>query len=73
MRVSDRTSPLLDLPAPVPDSPPAGRFLAITEEELQRIVLDIHDGPVQQLFAAQAQVSLLQKLLARGTRAPPPT
>jgi signal transduction histidine kinase len=66
MRVSDRTSPVLDPPAPVPDPTPARRFLAVTEEELQRIVLDIHDGPVQQLFAAQAQVSLLQKLLARG-------
>lgn len=66
MRVLDRTSPLLDSPAPAPDAIPARRFLAVTEEELQRIVLDIHDGPVQQLFAAQAQVSLLQKLLARG-------
>jgi len=30
----------------------AKRLLAVTEEELQRIVLDINDGPVQNLFAA---------------------
>ncbi len=38
----------------------AQRILAVTEEELQRIVLDIHDGPVQQLFAARSQLSALQ-------------
>ncbi len=35
------------------------RILAVTEEELQRIVLDIHDGPVQKLFAAAMQLDLL--------------
>jgi signal transduction histidine kinase len=35
------------------------RLLAVTEEELNRIVLDIHDGPVQNLFAA---LSLLTRL-----------
>jgi signal transduction histidine kinase len=39
----------------------ARRILAVTEEELQRIILDIHDGPVQHLFAALSQVELLQK------------
>lgn len=38
----------------------AKRLLAVTEEELQRIVLDIHDGPVQNLFAALSQLTLLQ-------------
>lgn len=38
----------------------AQRILAVTEEELQRIVLDVHDGPVQQLFAARSQLSALQ-------------
>src|SRR5260221_14534061 len=28
------------------------RILAVTEEELSKIILDIHDGPVQNLFAA---------------------
>ena len=28
------------------------RILSVTEEELTRLVLDIHDGPVQKLFAA---------------------
>jgi hypothetical protein len=36
----------------------ARRLLAVTEEELQRIVLDIHDGPVQNLFAALSQLTL---------------
>jgi signal transduction histidine kinase len=38
----------------------ARRILAVTEEELQRIILDIHDGPVQKLFAALSQLYLLQ-------------
>jgi signal transduction histidine kinase len=38
----------------------ARRILAVTEEELQRIILDIHDGPVQKLFAALSQVNVLQ-------------
>jgi signal transduction histidine kinase len=44
----------------------ARRILAVTEEELQRIILDIHDGPVQKLFAALSQVSLLQSRASHG-------
>ena len=44
----------------------ARRILAVTEEELQRIILDIHDGPVQSLFAALTQINLIQKRRARG-------
>lgn len=40
------------------------RFLAVTEEELQRIILDVHDGPVQKLFAALSQIDLLKRSLA---------
>lgn len=36
------------------------RILAVTEEELSRIVLDIHDGPVQYLFAALSLIASLQ-------------
>ncbi len=43
------------------------RILAVTEEELQRIILDIHDGPVQKLFAALSQVNLLQHQLERAS------
>lgn len=43
----------------------AKRYLAVTEEELQRIVLDVHDGPVQDLFAALSQLSLLRSKLGR--------
>lgn len=48
----------------------AQRFLAISEEELQRIILDVHDGPVQQLFAARSQLSALQNRRARGESIP---
>ncbi|HID51145.1 MAG TPA: sensor histidine kinase [Anaerolineae bacterium] len=44
----------------------ARRILAVTEEELQQIVLDIHDGLVQQLFAAQTQVSAIRARRAAG-------
>jgi len=51
------------------------RLLAVTEEELQRIVLDIHDGPVQNLFAALSQLSIVRRRLtdkrdAAGAAAP---
>ena len=39
------------------------RLLAVTEEELQRMVLDIHDGPVQNLFAALGQLSVVRARL----------
>ena len=42
------------------------RMLAVTEEELQRIVLDIHDGAVQRLFAALSQVNLLQQQISQA-------
>jgi signal transduction histidine kinase len=46
------------------------RMLAVTEEELQRIILNIHDGPVQKLFAALSQVNLLEVRAASGTVPP---
>ncbi len=48
----------------------ARRLLAVTEEELQRIVLDIHDGPVQNLFAALSQLSPLRARIAALPDAP---
>lgn len=41
-------------------------MLAINEEEFGRIILDIHDGPVQNMFAALSQVNLIQNQLAHG-------
>ncbi len=41
-------------------TPPGYQLLALTEEELQRLVLDVHDGPVQYLFAALSQLSALR-------------
>src|SRR5262249_28153814 len=37
------------------------RILAVTEEELSRIVLDIHDGPVQYLFASLSLLAQMQR------------
>ncbi len=43
-------------------------LLTASEEELQRLILDIHDQPVQKLFAALAQLTLLH---ARLSNIPP--
>lgn len=40
------------------------RILAVNEEELCRLVLDIHDGPVQKLFAAINLLDHLQTVVA---------
>ncbi|MGH7538071.1 MAG: sensor histidine kinase [Gemmatimonadales bacterium] len=40
------------------------RILAASERELQRIVLDMHDGPVQEIFAALSQLQLLHRSLS---------
>ncbi|MBI2977027.1 MAG: sensor histidine kinase [Chloroflexi bacterium] len=48
----------------------ARRLLVVTEEELQHLVLDIHDGPVQNLFAALSQLSLLRARMAALSEAP---
>lgn len=42
------------------------RMLAITEWELQRILLDIHDGPVH-MYAALSQVDLMESALDRSS------
>jgi signal transduction histidine kinase len=45
------------------------RLLATSEREFQRIVLDMHDGPVQDIFAALSQLQVLERALAAD---PPP-
>lgn len=40
------------------------RLLATSERELQRIVLDMHDGPVQDIFASLSQLQALERTLA---------
>jgi signal transduction histidine kinase len=40
------------------------RLLATSERELQRIVLDMHDGPVQDIFAALSQLQVLERASA---------
>lgn len=39
-------------------------LLTASEEEFQRLILDIHDQPVQKLFAALAQLTLLHSRLS---------
>jgi signal transduction histidine kinase len=49
----DTTGPARELGA-------ANRLLRINEHELQRIVLDLHDGPVQYMYAALSQLDSLR-------------
>lgn len=42
-----------------------GRLLEIAEHEIGRIILDIHDGPVQHIFAALSQLNIVQRHLSR--------
>lgn len=47
------------------------RMMQVTERELQRILLDLHDGPVQNMYAALSQLDLLRRgLEAAGTSTP---
>jgi len=48
----------------------ARRLLAVAEEEIQRIVLDFHDGPVQDIFAAVSQLTSLRSRVTAADRAP---
>ncbi|MCG8350046.1 MAG: ATP-binding protein [Chloroflexales bacterium] len=41
------------------------RILQIAEREVGRIILDIHDGPVQNIFAALSQMYIVQRRLGR--------
>lgn len=43
-----------------PNEPIPHRILSITEDELSRIILDIHDGPVQYLFTALSLLTSIQ-------------
>ncbi|MBI3361833.1 MAG: sensor histidine kinase [Chloroflexi bacterium] len=45
------------------------RLLAVEEEELRHIVLDIHDGLVQNVFAALSQLALCRTQLAHHSAA----
>ncbi|NTU78717.1 MAG: sensor histidine kinase [Chloroflexales bacterium] len=49
---------------------PTGRFLEIAEREVGRIILDIHDGPVQNIFAALSQLYVVQKRMAQQPSPP---
>lgn len=47
----------------------ARRLLAVAEEEIQRIVLDLHDGPVQDIFAALSQLTSLRARMSTAESA----
>lgn len=49
---------------------PSERILTVTEEELSRIILDIHDGPVQYLFTALSLLTGIQQEAAHQTALP---
>ena len=44
------------------------RLLAVAEEDFQRVVLDVHDGPVQNIFAALSQLALARARLPRDAK-----
>jgi signal transduction histidine kinase len=46
------------------------RILSVAEDELSRIVLDIHDGPVQYLFSALSLLTSLQNELQESAASP---
>ena len=54
-------------------APPSHRILSVAEEELARIVLDIHDGPVQYLFSALSLLTGVQNDLAESNSPPETT
>ncbi len=43
------------------------RLIQVAEWELQQVLLDIHDGPVQHMYAALSQLDLLRRALAAGS------
>jgi len=53
-------------PEPPRDDDAARRILQLAEREQQRILLDIHDGPVQYVYAALSQLDLLRHVLDAG-------
>lgn len=63
---ADRSAPA----SPTRESQLASRTIMATgERDLQRIVLDLHDGPVQYLFAAISQLHLAAAKLDSGSEA----
>lgn len=44
------------------------RLLSVTEEELRRIVLDVHDGPVQKIYASTHKLVHVRAMLERASR-----
>jgi signal transduction histidine kinase len=49
-----------DVAASLKERQASHELLEINEQELYRIILDIHDGPVQNMYAALSQINVLQ-------------
>lgn len=47
------------------------RMMQVNERELQRLLLDVHDGPVQHMYAALSQVDVLRRSLRAAGPVPP--
>ncbi len=63
------TLPNITAPLPIAEESlsPSQRMLTVTEEELSRIILDIHDGPVQYLFTALSLLTGIQQEVTDAT------
>ncbi len=46
------------------------RLIQVSEWELQQVLLDIHDGPVQHMYAALSQLDLARRALGTATERP---
>ncbi len=66
---SNHTTPSLPTAEAAPLSP-SERILTVTEEELSRIILDIHDGPVQYLFTALSLLTGIQQEVGNDNQRP---
>lgn len=62
-RTARKTTARQSVPASGSRAAAASRMIRVTEWELQRILLDIHDGPVQSMYAALSQLDLLRRAL----------
>ena len=58
------------VPVSDPRPVPTHRLLSVAEEELSRIILDIHDGPVQYIFTALSLLTGLQNDVANAGNEP---
>ena len=59
-------------PSTEPQIRASRRLIQVAEWELQQVLLDIHDGPVQHMYAALSQLDLLRRALVAGAESSGP-